>query len=179
TSFNLAFFSESRVRLISERLGHTKLRELIETITRAEQTQQADQPTSYFDHVHRLYPLLDRIEFEKIALAPTLPGYLTVNLAFSALYHTVLALGCQYTGEGSFNPGKGRTWKFDQVVLGLLPEILVPTERITNLQVFIPTKSHYRYCEFESFNQRLSSSLTIDQSALYTLNLSCVQMRRH
>lgn len=63
--------------------------------------------------------------------------------AFSALYHTVLALGCQYTGEGSFDPGKGQAWKLYQAALGLLPDVLLPGEMLVNLQVFKTTKSTF------------------------------------
>jgi hypothetical protein len=90
---------------------------------------------AYFGHVHPIYPFLDRGEFEQKAFSYDLPHHLSSNAAFSALYHTVLALGFQYTEGGSFEAGKGKTWKLYQVALGLLSDILLPRESLVNLQV--------------------------------------------
>lgn len=64
--------------------------------------------------------------------------YLDSGYAFSALYHAVLALGCQYHDGGAFDPGSGKAWKLFQVALGLVPDILVPKKALISLQV--------RYC---------------------------------
>ncbi|OKL61256.1 hypothetical protein UA08_03395 [Talaromyces atroroseus] len=165
-SASLAFFSESRIRSLTERVGHPRLRELIETIgsvinlkmNRKNNEQQAipQRPpitfkspevpekvspeaakasiTAYFTHLHPIYPFLDRSEFEQKAFSYDLPHHLSSNAAFSALYHTVLALGFQYTEGGSFEAGKGKTWKLYQVALGLLSDILLPRESLVNLQ---------------------------------------------
>jgi hypothetical protein len=90
---------------------------------------------AYFDQVHPLYPFLDRKDFEKKSVSPQLPACLANDQAFSALYHTVLALGCQYTEGGSFDPGKGKAWKLFQVALGLMPDLLMPREPLVNVQV--------------------------------------------
>lgn len=173
----LAFFSESRIRSVSERLGHNKLNELIDMIGAAinarmnrgansgamirfksPSTPEHTSPEAaaryiqgivslirlaglvltleaYFDQVHPLYPFLERKDFEEKAFSSQLPDYLAASPAFSALYHTVLALGCQYIEGGSFEPGKGKAWKLYQTSLGLFSDVLLPKEDLTNLQV--------------------------------------------
>lgn len=86
-----------------------------------------------------MYPFLDRSEFELKAFDDGLPQLLASNPPFSALYHAVLALGCQYQGGGSFEPGRGKAWDFFQVSLGLMPDILIPRENLLNLQALPPS----------------------------------------
>lgn len=85
--------------------------------------------------MHPFYPFLDRKEFEEKALGPAHSQILSSSCAFSALYHAILALGCQYHDGGAFDPGNGRAWKLFQVSLGLVSEILIPREALTSLQV--------------------------------------------
>lgn len=166
TSSNLAYFSEAHIRLISQRLGHNKLLDLIRSISNVvneklrrekEDTTspvgegKASNPTagvseavlrsyveSYFAHVHPLYPFLDRQAFETsfhdVETRDTRP-------AFRALYHCVLALGCQYVqGDGSFALGKGEAWSYFNVALSLLQDVLFPPEALVNLQVCLSTE---------------------------------------
>lgn len=164
TSSNLAVFSESRLRLISQRLGHNQVRELVDQIwalleERARKCnprviaaavrsggsvapcilppdEAAAYVKAYFEYVHPLYPFLDRQKFESKALVPNLVELLgEEEPAFSALYHAVLALGCQHVGDGSFDPGKGRAWQIFQVSWAILPHILLPPDTETTLQV--------------------------------------------
>ena len=88
----------------------------------------------YFKRIHPMYPFLDRQSFEETAFSTNLAQTLETTPAFSALYHAVLALGCQYHDGGSFDPGKGKAWKFFQMSLGLMADILVPRESLLNLQ---------------------------------------------
>ncbi|KAL1964787.1 hypothetical protein VTN77DRAFT_6654 [Rasamsonia byssochlamydoides] len=177
-SSNLAFFSETRIRSVSERLGHNKLRDLIETIgtvinARLNRGTKSSGATikfkgpsnpeqvppdaasayiaAYFDQVHPMYPFLDRKEFEAKAFSSQLLEYLSSSPPFSALYHTVLALGCQYTEGGSFDPGKGKAWKLFEVALGLFSDLLIPKEALINVQA-------------------------ITAMSIFTLNLSCIQI---
>ncbi|KAE8322652.1 hypothetical protein BDV39DRAFT_196558 [Aspergillus sergii] len=60
--------------------------------------------------------------------------YVSWDIHWSALYHTVLALGCQYHGGGAFEPGKGKSWKFYQVALGFASDIFVGAECMGGLQ---------------------------------------------
>ncbi|KAH8689526.1 fungal-specific transcription factor domain-containing protein [Talaromyces proteolyticus] len=165
-SASLAFFSESRIRSLSERLGHSKLRDLIEAIgcvinarmNRSNDIYEWKGPGAmikfkspatpeqvsaeaaagyiavYFEQVHPIYPFLDRQSFEEKAHSRDLPTHLSASAAFSALYHSVLALGCQYTEGGSFETGKGKAWKLYQIALGLFPDLLLPREALENLQ---------------------------------------------
>jgi hypothetical protein len=90
-----------------------------------------------------MYPFLDRKEFQTKAFDPGLPTLLATSPSFSALYHTVLALGCQYTEGGSFDPGKGKAWKLFEVALGLFSDILLPREVLMNVQVSVLLLSSY------------------------------------
>lgn len=163
TSSNLAVFSESRLRLISQRLGHNQVRELVEkiwelleerahkcksrtipSISREEKStspcilpkeESAAYIKAYFEYCHPLYPFLDRQLFESKASSPTLLSMLEEQPAFSALYHAVLALGCQHIGDNSFESGKGRSWQIFQVSLAILPHILLPPDTEATLQV--------------------------------------------
>ncbi|KAF7594137.1 hypothetical protein BBP40_009986 [Aspergillus hancockii] len=161
SSSNLAFFSDRKIQSLTQRLGNTRLRELVECIETAIEGRVTAQgvpsispvtfkkPTSsarisneaargyvdvYFQRIHPLYPFLDRKSFEETAFDPGLPRTLENNAAFSALYHAVLASGCQYRDGGTFDPGKGKAWRFFQMSLGLMADILVPRESLLNLQ---------------------------------------------
>ncbi|KAF2179550.1 hypothetical protein K469DRAFT_595365, partial [Zopfia rhizophila CBS 207.26] len=158
-SSGLAFFSERRITSISNRLGHTKLRDIMEALASiinsrmnrdihpsgpiikfhspSTPLQISDESAksyirAYFDYVHPMYPFLDRTEFEEKAFKPHLVHLMKVNPPFSALYHTVLALGCQYQDGGSFEPGKGIPWRLYQFALGSFSDILVPKETLVN-----------------------------------------------
>lgn len=90
---------------------------------------------AYFNQLHPTYPFLDRHVFEDKVFGPNLSEELCANSAFSALYHTVLALGCQYHEGGAFDPGNGKAWKLFQVSLGLVSDILMPRGTLMGLQV--------------------------------------------
>ncbi|EAW17097.1 fungal specific transcription factor domain-containing protein [Aspergillus fischeri NRRL 181] len=89
---------------------------------------------SYFRQLHPIYPFLDRKDFEDKVFGPNRSELLSSSCAFSALYHAVLALGCQYHEGGAFDPGNGRAWKLFQVSLGLVSDILIPREALMSLQ---------------------------------------------
>jgi hypothetical protein len=77
----------------------------------------------HFNHIHTLYPLLDRKGFEEKVASTQHSYHLQVDPSFSALYHAVVALRCQYQDGGPFYPGKGMLWKIYQTSLGLLSEV--------------------------------------------------------
>lgn len=164
TSSSLAFFSEHRIHSLSQRLGNDRLNQLVETIESVIRSRLlAEGPSSktrisfrkpsdpvqipldkatlyiqsYFSQMHPFYPFLDRKEFEEKALGPAHSQILSSSCAFSALYHAILALGCQYHDGGAFDPGNGRAWKLFQVSLGLVSEILIPREALTSLQALV------------------------------------------
>ncbi|OIW26279.1 hypothetical protein CONLIGDRAFT_468147 [Coniochaeta ligniaria NRRL 30616] len=145
TSSNLAIFSDSRIRLLSHRLGHNKVRDLVERVAASldvkhhsrndlidnpptniiiEAFKLAGQPNqnesqladtcikAYFENVHPQFPFLDRAKFEKRAADPGLSEYLNSNRPFSALYHAVLALGCQYLYDKTLDPVTVDSWRF-------------------------------------------------------------------
>lgn len=161
TSSNLAYFSEAHIRLVSQRLGHNKLLDLIRSISNVvnEKLSRAKEDPitpvglrrslssgtevsaaifksyveSYFAHVHPLFPFLDRRSFEATYQSDETRD---TNPAFRALYHCVLALGCQHAaGDGSFTLGKGEAWSYFKVALSLLQDVLFPPAALINLQV--------------------------------------------
>ncbi|KAE8153800.1 fungal-specific transcription factor domain-containing protein [Aspergillus avenaceus] len=160
TSSNIAFFSDRKIQSLTQRLGNTRLKELVECIETVIEGRITAQGTTvspvtfkkppgsvaitpedarlyvdvYFQRIHPIYPFIDRQDFERIAFSPSLPRELEGNAPFSALYHTVLALGCQYHDGGTFDPGKGKAWKLFQMSLGLMADILVPRESLLNVQ---------------------------------------------
>lgn len=77
------------------------------------------------------------MDFEAKVFGPDLASLLTTCHAFTALYYTVMALGCQYHEGGAFDPGSGKAWKLFQVALGLVSDIIAPKATLTNLQVSI------------------------------------------
>ncbi|CAG8343664.1 unnamed protein product [Penicillium nalgiovense] len=164
TSSSLAFFSEPQIHSLSQRLGNDRLNELVETIESVIRSRFLGQgPSSislvtfrkpsdieqvpldkvklyvdsYFQQLHPVYPFLDRKEFEDKVFGPNRSEVLTSSCAFSALYHTVLALGCQYHEGGTFDPGNGRVWTLFQVSLGLVSDILIPREALLSLQALV------------------------------------------
>ncbi|KAJ5857262.1 fungal-specific transcription factor domain-containing protein [Penicillium solitum] len=163
TSSSLAFFSERRIRSLSQQLGNDRLNQLVETIESIIRSRLLAQgpssspisfkhpsdieqvslerirlyTDSYFNQLHPTYPFLDRHTFEDKVFGPSLSEDLCANSAFSALYHTVLALGCQYHEGGAFDPGNGKAWKLFQVSLGLVSDILMPRGTLMGLQALI------------------------------------------
>lgn len=94
-----------------------------------------DMDTAYFANVHPVYPFLDQQDFQRLAAGSYPPKTVQSSEAFSALYHTVLALGSQYEGCGSFQPGSGRSFELFQMSLGNLSTILVPPYSLVHLEV--------------------------------------------
>lgn len=102
--------------------------------------------TVYFENIHPLYPFLDRDEFETRAYASTLETGHSNDLAWIALYHTVLALACEFDGGGSFTPGEGEAWSLFKVALGLYPRILLLNTdllevQVSKIHVIFPTRA--------------------------------------
>ncbi|QKX53732.1 uncharacterized protein TRUGW13939_00812 [Talaromyces rugulosus] len=160
-SSGIAFFSDQRLVSISDRLGHRKLRDLLEDVAtsvnsrinynthlpatrikfiKPSTTLQISQASAelyiaaYFENVHPVYPFIDRRWLEERAYSGDIALLPPDMLPFSALYHAVLALGAQYHGGGSFEPGTGISWKLYQIALGLFPEILDSKESLVNVQ---------------------------------------------
>ncbi|KAH8819358.1 fungal-specific transcription factor domain-containing protein [Xylogone sp. PMI_703] len=159
-SSSIAFFSESRVRSLNTRLGHARVQQILDSLEgyvksrlsgtsgtremmnfRRSQSPNIEDTSqlrnyikSYFLHIHPVYPFLNRARFESRAFSPNLRQSLKVDKGWSALYFTVLALGCQYHGEGTFDQGKGKPWEYFQIALENLPDILIPMDNLINAQ---------------------------------------------
>lgn len=91
-------------------------------------------PKVYFDRIHPIYPFLDREVFEATTRKEGFQDMLRVNRAWSALYHCIVALGCQHDGGGSFEPGNGQAWRLFSTSLALYPDILALPDSLTTLQ---------------------------------------------
>lgn len=103
--------------------------------------------------MHPLFPHLDQESFQT-----TVSTLEVDNLAnhpeLSALYHSVLALGCLYDGGGCFEPGKGQAWELFSVSLALLPDLPRSTNPLIALQA-------------------------ITTAAVYSLSISCLSIERN
>ncbi|KAJ6028138.1 hypothetical protein N7540_003714 [Penicillium herquei] len=95
---------------------------------------QAHDQYAYFEHVHPIYPFLHRNEFEEKALNQQCLAFCQESASFSALYHAVLALGCQHRGMGSFQPGRGIAWKLFQVAYSHFPKIIASKQTLAHAQ---------------------------------------------
>lgn len=69
-----------------------------------------------------------------MVFGPLFPRLLAENKAWSALYYAVLALGCQATGGGSFEPGKGESWRLFSTALSILPDLMTLPDSLIVLQ---------------------------------------------
>lgn len=161
SSSNLAVFSESKLQSISEILGHNKLYDLIENMRTHINTRRAANKTSciearfkvgrvhlsvevassyiesYFAQVHPMYPFLNRKIFEEKASSPHMSLLLETNVAWSALYHGVLALGSQFHDKGDFFPEKGLSWQLFRQALGTMPHLVGPDAGLLHVQAVI------------------------------------------
>jgi hypothetical protein len=90
---------------------------------------------AYFENIHPMYPFLMRKTFEEKALSPQIESLLETNVAWSALYHGVLALGSQFHDKGDFSPGKGLPWQLFKLALGMMPNLVGPDATLLNVQV--------------------------------------------
>lgn len=67
-------------------------------------------------------------------LAPTFSQELQHNKAWLALYNAVLALGSQLCGEGSYQPGRGKSWGLFSTSMSVFPDLLSLPDSIIVLQ---------------------------------------------
>lgn len=161
----MSFFSEQRIDGLTGRLETTGLKELVEgleslmtneiCIKRESKLSVIDlnkAPKSvsvsseeaalyiqaYFDNLHPVYPFLNKEEFLTLAFKSSISESLSSDKPFSALYHTVLALGSQYHHGGSFVSGAGRSWDLFEVGLSYFSDLIVPAYSLTKLQVRLP-----------------------------------------
>lgn len=88
----------------------------------------------YLERVHPIYPFLDRETFQTTTKKKGFLGMLKANRAWSALYHSVLALGCQHDGGGSFEPGTGQAWRLFATSLALYPDLLTLPDSLITVQ---------------------------------------------
>lgn len=96
----------------------------------------------YFDHIHPSFPFIDRVTFEQKIFHASLPSTSDTSPQLSALYHAVLALGCQIHGGGSFEPGKGKAWGLFLVAMSHVAEDKHLGDALTSLQVCMSPSPH-------------------------------------
>ncbi|KAK1974243.1 fungal-specific transcription factor domain-containing protein [Colletotrichum cereale] len=88
----------------------------------------------YFDRVHPMLPFLDKPSFEATISTSDFRSILQNSKPWACLYHAVLALGSQYADGGSFEPGKGESWRLFSVSLSGFSDLLVSPDSIITLQ---------------------------------------------
>ncbi|KAK6225679.1 hypothetical protein QIS74_01726 [Colletotrichum tabaci] len=167
---NLTFFSDSRLLSLSKRLRNRKVNELVGRISavvngrlrRADPatttTRKTGQPGTvvyrgsanlyirlYFERVHPTLPFLDRASFESTVANPNFPSLLEHSKPWTCLYHAVLAIGSQHADGGTFEPGKGESWRLFSVSLGSFSDLLLLPDSLTTLQA-LTAMSLYALC---------------------------------
>jgi hypothetical protein len=90
---------------------------------------------AYFEQIHPMYPFINRKSFEEKASSSDNESRLETNVAWSALYHGVLALGAHIHDNGQSSPGKGVPWHLFQLALSLMPKLVRPGATLLNVQV--------------------------------------------
>lgn len=91
----------------------------------------------YFERVHPVFPFLDKALFEATVNGPNFLTLLERSKPWSCLYHlyhTILALGSQYADGGTFEAGKGESWRLFSVALGGFSDLLLLPDSLTILQ---------------------------------------------
>ncbi|KKY15470.1 putative fungal specific transcription factor [Diplodia seriata] len=122
------------------------------------------------------YRLSPRKPFEDRAFSPQLTHQLVTDKSWSALYHAVLAIGSQYHGRGSFEPGKGQAWKYFEVTLSLCPDLLIFKANLTTVQALtamlesITVSQAARMAQSLGYNRATGSSATAIQRTFWLLN---------
>ncbi|RTE80194.1 hypothetical protein BHE90_005287 [Fusarium euwallaceae] len=177
-TYRLTFFSDSRLESLSTKLRNNKVNDLVRRIStilknrvrspdtesalsnvsesgRVDNASAARHIAAYYERVHPLFPHLDRASFEAKISSPNLSTILAEEPSFSALYHSVLALGCLHSGGGSFEPGKGKAWKLFSVALGLIPDLEKSNDPLVALQAITTTAIYALGVSCLSIEQRI------------------------
>ncbi|KAF6518502.1 hypothetical protein HZS61_002580 [Fusarium oxysporum f. sp. conglutinans] len=157
-TYSVTFFSDSMLEILSAKLQNSKIHDLLRRISTIinskvkvtsststlriperslsplDHTLATKYILTYYEQVHPLFPHLDRESFHSTVSSGKLSEILISDTAFSALYYSVLALGCLFDGGGSFEPGKGKAWDLFSVALALLPGLRKSPNSLVALQ---------------------------------------------
>lgn len=90
---------------------------------------------AYFEQVHPVYPFLDQEAFERKVFGQVSSQSLVADKVWSALYHTILAIGCHYNDGGSFDPGNGQAWGLFEVALSYFQDVVMTKGSLMAVQV--------------------------------------------
>ncbi|CRK43088.1 hypothetical protein BN1708_008947 [Verticillium longisporum] len=160
---SLTFFSETRLQSLASCLRNNKVNELVGRISGIIQTKMHRPPpapnawlarhkqpfkpftnraaaTKYIRRILAPYPKAGKTNtltcdtFERTFANPDFFEIVNQSRAWSCLYHSVLAMGCQCDGGGSFEPGVGDAWNLFFVALSLLPDIMLQPDSLLVLQ---------------------------------------------
>ncbi|KAF0330649.1 fungal specific transcription factor [Colletotrichum asianum] len=115
-SSGLAYFSDQKVDQLVQRIGDSRIRDLVNGIDAALQSSiltRTDEVLSRLGSERRCPPV--RIPADESRLS-------------------IRRLGCQHFGQGSFDPGKGRAWELFRVCLSHSADILNFGDSLLGLQ---------------------------------------------
>ncbi|KAJ5721925.1 uncharacterized protein N7483_009859 [Penicillium malachiteum] len=134
-------------------------------------------PVPYFEHVHPIYPFLHREEFEKKALDKQCLAFCQESASFSALYHAVLALGCQRREGGCFQPGQGTAWKLFKVAFSHFPNIIASKETLVHAQAIFARNTSWVQIEKSLTTQaaRIVQALGLNRAMYESENIDLCQ----
>ncbi|EGU88849.1 hypothetical protein FOXB_00631 [Fusarium oxysporum f. sp. conglutinans Fo5176] len=144
-TYSVTFFSDSMLEILSAKLQNSKIHDLLRRIstiinskvkvTSSTSTLRIpERSLSPLDHTLATKYILNRESFHSTVSSGKLSEILISDTAFSALYYSVLALGCLFDGGGSFEPGKGKAWDLFSVALALLPGLRKSPNSLVALQ---------------------------------------------
>jgi len=90
---------------------------------------------AYFKHVHPLFPFLNQASFERRIASLKAEVSESAQKTWSALYNTIMSLGCMYHDGGSFQPAYGLAWQFFKISFDNLKDVLTAPPSLLKAQV--------------------------------------------
>lgn len=85
--------------------------------------------------MHPIFPFLVKEDFERQLVDLEDQETLEQNTPFFVLYNAIQAIGSQYNGNGTFEPGRGQSWQLFQVALDQLQELIGSKPCLESVQV--------------------------------------------
>jgi hypothetical protein len=131
-----------------------------------------DTFTAYFERIHPIYPFLDKDSFESAVFSDDLAFQLSRSSAWNCLYHAVLALGCQMSHGGSYEPGAGKAWELFSIALGTFADLLLQPDSLLVLQAMTAMAVYAQGVSCISVNHVITAEAARRAQNLATINMA-------